>query len=175
MSIFSRWDRFFFESAFLAARQSRDISTQVGAVIVRDKRVLVSGYNGPPKGFPDYYEGLRGEEKNQLTIHAELNAILNANRFGVDIQNSDLYVTLRPCSQCALMVANSGIRNIVYHKEAQDYYEKIIGNTWGWDMTSKILTNTSSITSELGLTGDISVQLPILIRGTRFIPSHQSD
>ena len=110
------WDEYFLGIAMLAAKRSKDPSTQVGACIVSPDNIIIStGYNGMPKGcsddeFPWGREG--AETKYPYVVHAELNAILNAN--GRDLRGSRLYVALFPCNECAKAIIQSGIREIRY-------------------------------------------------------------
>ena len=110
------WDEYFMGVAMLAARRSKDPSTQVGACIVSQDNIIIStGYNGMPKGcsddeFPWDREG--AQTKYPFVVHAELNAILNAN--GRDLRGSRIYVALFPCNECAKAIIQSGIREIFY-------------------------------------------------------------
>ena len=110
------WDEYFMGVAMLAARRSKDPSTQVGACIVSQDNIIIStGYNGMPKGcsddeFPWGREG--AETKYPYVVHAELNAILNAN--GRDLRGSRLYVALFPCNECAKAIIQSGVKEVLY-------------------------------------------------------------
>ena len=110
------WDEYFMGIAMLAAKRSKDHSTQVGACIVSGENIIIStGYNGMPKGcsddeFPWDREG--EENKYPYVVHAELNAILNAN--GRDLRGSRLYVALFPCNECAKAIIQSGVKEVVY-------------------------------------------------------------
>ncbi len=110
------WDEYFMGIAMLAARRSKDPNTQVGACIVsQDKIIISTGYNGMPKGcsddeFPWEREG--EQTKYPYVVHAELNAILNAN--GRDLRGSKLYVALFPCNECAKAIIQSGVQEVVY-------------------------------------------------------------
>ena len=102
--------------ALLAAKRSKDPNTQVGACIVsKDNIILSIGYNGFPCGcsddqFPWEREG--EDTKYPYVVHAELNAILNAN--GRDLRGARLYVALFPCNECAKAIIQSGIKEVVY-------------------------------------------------------------
>ena len=121
------WDEYFMGVAKLAARRSKDPNTQVGACIVSQEDIIIStGYNGMPKGcsddeFPWEREG--EETKYPYVVHAELNAILNAN--GRDLRGSRLYVALFPCNECAKAIIQSGVREVVY---LSDKYKDTMGN-----------------------------------------------
>ena len=116
------WDEYFMGVAKLAACRSKDPSTQVGACIVSEENIIIStGYNGMPKGcsddaFPWEREG--EETKYPYVVHAELNAILNAN--GRDLRNSRVYVALFPCNECAKAIIQSGVKEVVYLSDKYD-------------------------------------------------------
>lgn len=111
------WDEYFMGVAMLSALRSKDPSTKVGACIVNEnKRIVGIGYNGLPCGcsddeFPWERTGGFLDTKYAYVVHAEPNAILNATS---DLTNATLYVTLFPCNECAKLIIQSGIREIVY-------------------------------------------------------------
>ncbi len=135
------WDEYFMGVAMLAARRSKDPNTQVGACIVsRDNIIISTGYNGMPKGcsddeFPWERTGAENETKYPYVVHAELNAILNAN--GRDLRDSRIYVALFPCNECAKAIIQSGIREIVY---LSDKYKDTMGN-----FASKKMLNAAGV------------------------------
>ncbi len=112
------------------ARRSTCLRRQVGAVIVQDKRILTTGYNGPPTGLAHCEEvgcirqqmDVPSGERTELCrgLHAEQNAIIQAALHGVRIAGSDIYITLQPCVLCAKMLINAGIRRIVYDGDYPD-------------------------------------------------------
>lgn len=112
------WDEYFMGVALLAAKRSKDPSTQVGACIVdKDNKILSTGYNGFPYGcsddeFPWERSGDFGDTKYPFVVHAELNAILNAT--GKNLIGAKIYVALFPCNECAKAIIQSGIKEIVY-------------------------------------------------------------
>ena len=112
------WDEYFMGIAMLAARRSKDPNTQVGACIVSDDNIIIStGYNGMPKGcsddiFPWDRDGQQDMTKYPYVVHAELNAILNAN--GRDLRGSRIYVALFPCNECAKAIIQSGVKEVLY-------------------------------------------------------------
>jgi len=118
------WDAYFMEIAKLVACRSTCLRRAVGAVIVKDKRILSTGYNGAPSGIAHCAEtgclrrqlNVPSGERHELCrgIHAEQNAIIQAAYHGVSIQGATLYCTNLPCSICAKMIINAGIRTIVY-------------------------------------------------------------
>ena len=124
------WDEYFMGIAMLAAKRSKDPSTQVGACIVSEENIIIStGYNGMPKGCSDdeFPWERSGEEeietKYPYVVHAELNAILNSN--GRDLRGSRIYVALFPCNECAKAIIQSGIKEVIY---LSDKYTGTMGN-----------------------------------------------
>jgi dCMP deaminase len=116
------WDEYFMNIARVVSSRSTCDRKFVGAVIVRDKTILSTGYNGSIRGMPHCSEvGHMMEEGHCVaTIHAESNAILQAAKNGVAIDDSAIYVTASPCWNCFKQVANSGIRRIVYGEFYRD-------------------------------------------------------
>ena len=110
------WDEYFMGIAMLAARRSKDPNTQVGACIVSPDNIIIStGYNGMPKGCSDDefpWDRTGAETKYPYVVHAELNAILNAN--GRDLRGSRIYVALFPCNECAKAIIQSGVKEVLY-------------------------------------------------------------
>ncbi len=110
------WDEYFMGIALLTAQRSKDPSTRVGACIVSNDNIIMStGYNGMPKGCSDdeFPWGREGEQtKYPYVVHAELNAILNAN--GRDLRGCRIYVDLFPCNECAKAIIQCGIKEIRY-------------------------------------------------------------
>ena len=110
------WDEYFMGIAMLAAKRSKDPNTQVGACIVSQDNIIIStGYNGMPKGCSDDeypWEREGDQTKYPYVVHAELNAVLNAN--GRDLRGSKLYVALFPCNECAKAIIQSGVKEVYY-------------------------------------------------------------
>ena len=116
------WDEYFMGIAILAAKRSKDPNTQVGACIVSPDNIIIStGYNGMPKGCSDDlypWEREGAQTKYPYVVHAELNAILNAN--GRDLRGSRLYVALFPCNECAKAIIQSGVKEVLYLSDKYD-------------------------------------------------------
>ena len=114
------WDEYFVALAKLTAMRSKDPSTQVGACIVsEDNRILSVGYNGAPNGFDDdnfpwNRQGENLETKYPYVCHAEMNAVLNYRGTRKDFENARIYVDLFPCNECAKIIIQSGIKEVVY-------------------------------------------------------------
>ena len=127
------WKKMFVEIAKVVAQRSADPHTQVGAVLVKNNCVIGVGYNGEPKGFHFDFDW-NSPEKYPYVIHAEMNAISNANRNGVDCNGADIYLTLSPCHDCIKLLIQHGIKNVYYLKEYKDI-----------DLTKRIVENTDDI------------------------------
>ena len=116
------WDQYFMNIAQVVASRSTCPRKFVGAVIVRDRTILSTGYNGSIRGMPHCDEVGHAMEDGHCvaTIHAEANSVLQAARNGVRIDGADLYTTASPCWPCFKLVANAGIRRIVYGEFYRD-------------------------------------------------------
>ena len=114
MSHLDKWDMRFISLAKEVATWSKDPTRQVGAVLAKDKTRFAVGYNGFPPGISDTKERLLcNEVKQQLTNHAELNAILNAAKIGFTTGGCRLYCTYHPCNRCATAIISSGVNCVV--------------------------------------------------------------
>jgi dCMP deaminase len=110
----SKWHHRFLAMAQLVSTWSKDPSTAVGAVAVRDRRVLATGFNGLPRGVADLSERLEDRAiKLLMTSHAETNVIGTAAHHGVSLNGATIYVTLWPCSHCAAQLINAGVVQVV--------------------------------------------------------------
>jgi dCMP deaminase len=126
-------DKNFINIATEIASASKCVSKQVGAVIVKDGRILSTGYNGTPAGYInccDYWKGEYTPQHHEWSktyeIHAEMNAIIWAARKGISIEGATIYVTLEPCSECSKNLIASGIKRIVYLKEYEHTHSKVV-------------------------------------------------
>ena len=120
------WDTYFLRIAKLIAERSTCLRRQVGAVIVQNKRILATGYNGAPNGVPHCHElpggclrearKIPSGQRQELCrgLHAEQNAIIQAAEFGVSLKGGELYCTHQPCITCAKMIINAGITRVVF-------------------------------------------------------------
>jgi dCMP deaminase len=115
-----RWHERFIKLAHEVAEWSKDPSTKVGCVLVKNKRLISTGYNGFPKGISDSFDRLMDrEQKYEMTVHAEINAITTAALHGVSTEGAIAYITFNPCSRCAAVLINAGIGSI-YVSTAND-------------------------------------------------------
>ena len=118
------WDEYFMNIAEVVATRSNCSRRQVAAVIVKDHRIISTGYNGTPRGIENCFEGgcprcnseiASGEGLEEcLCCHGEENAIVQAAFHGISVNESILYTTYSPCLLCAKMIINAGIKEVVY-------------------------------------------------------------
>ena len=121
----NKWHERFMHLAQEVSTWSKDPSTQVGCVLVKDRRVVSTGFNGLPRGISDSLDRLTNREiKYEMTVHAEVNAVTTAALHGVSTDGCDAYVTFQPCSRCAAVLINAGVRS-VYVKAVNE-----IPNRW---------------------------------------------
>ena len=123
------WDAYFMEITNLVSQRSTCSRRRVGAVLVKDKRILATGYNGAPSGLPHCLDVGCLREQNNIPsgqrhelcrgLHAEQNVIIQAARDGIPIQGAALYCTTRPCVICAKMIINANIV-VVYYEEGYE-------------------------------------------------------
>jgi len=124
------WEVYFMDITFLVSKRSTCLRRAVGALIVKDKRILSTGYNGAPTGIKHCIEtgclreklNVASGENHELCrgIHAEQNAIIQAAYHGASIKNATLFCTNLPCSICAKMIINAGIKKICYNSGYAD-------------------------------------------------------
>ena len=117
------WDEYFLEVAHLVARRATCLRRSVGAVLVKNKRILATGYNGAPSGQQHCLDigclreklKIPSGERHELcrALHAEQNALIQASLYGVSTEGSTLYATNQPCVICAKMLINAGIKEVV--------------------------------------------------------------
>lgn len=117
------WDEYFMKIAHLVAERSTCLRRKVGAIIVKDKRIISTGYNGAPRGIAHCLDtgclreklGIPSGERQELCrgAHGEQNAIIQAASSGVSMEEATMYCTTAPCSTCAKMIINAGIRRLV--------------------------------------------------------------
>lgn len=131
------WDDYFMELCYVVAKRSTCLRRQVGAVVVREKRILTTGYNGAPAGVESSLEigsclretmGIPSGQRFEICrgSHAEENAIVQGARFGIPVTGSMLYCTTQPCLQCAKMIINAGIVEVIFqhaypHEMTEDF------------------------------------------------------
>lgn len=129
------WDEYFLEMAQLVSKRSTCLRRRVGAVLVRDKKILATGYNGAPSGLGHCLDigclrdrlRIPSGQRHELCrgLHAEQNAVIQASLHGVSARSGTLYVTNHPCIICAKMLINAGIKDIVI---AEGYPDKMAMN-----------------------------------------------
>ncbi|NLB88126.1 MAG: cytidine deaminase [Syntrophomonadaceae bacterium] len=124
------WDEYFLQLARLVASRSTCLRRQVGAVLVKNERIISTGYNGAPKGLKHCLEigclrekeGIPSGQRYELCrgVHAEQNAIINAALYGVATEGAVIYCTNQPCIICARMIINAGITKVVHQGDFND-------------------------------------------------------
>lgn len=114
-----RYDKAYLRMAQTWAELSHCERKKVGALIVRDGRIISDGYNGTPAGFPNCCENQQGETE-WYVLHAEANAILKVARSTNDCSGATLFITLSPCKDCSKLVLQAGIKRVVYMTEYKD-------------------------------------------------------
>lgn len=124
------WDEYFMKLANEVATRTTCLRRAVGAIIVKDRRILATGYNGVPTGLAHCAEtgclrqqlGVPSGQRHEICrgLHAEQNAIVQAARFGTDIDGATIYINTQPCVVCAKMLINSGITEVVYQNPYPD-------------------------------------------------------
>lgn len=151
------WDEYFLKMAMLAAERSTCLRHNVGAVTVKDRKVLTTGYNGAPAHTKDCIElgCLRDELKipsgtqHQIcrAVHAEQNAIIQAAYHGIDLKGATMYCTHTPCIICAKMIVNAGIAKVVtYNDYSDDSFVKLFAEA---DVLFRKLPRPTNVIGEL--------------------------
>ncbi|MEO0098303.1 MAG: dCMP deaminase family protein [candidate division WOR-3 bacterium] len=126
------WDEYFIQIAQMVSERSTCLRRKVGAILVKDKRILATGYNGAPTGLKHCAEtgclrerlGLKPGERIELCrgLHGEQNALLQAAAFGIDVSGATLYSTHQPCITCVKMLINARIKRICF---LEPYYDQL--------------------------------------------------
>ena len=130
------WDQYFMNIAAVVSSRSTCQRKFVGSVIVRDKTILSTGYNGSIRGMPHCDEAGHDMEGGHCvgTIHAEANAIIQAAKNGVRIEGSEIYTTASPCWSCFKLIANSGIKRIYFGEFYRDEKSIRVANQLGIEL-----------------------------------------
>lgn len=151
------WEQYFMAICRLSAMRSKDPYRQVGACIVsNDNRILSIGYNGAPNGFEDENFPWNKEGENLYTkhfyvCHAEMNAILNFRGNKKDLENAKIYVDLFPCNECAKLIIQSGIKEVIYLFDKNPSKEET--------MASKMLFGTCGVAYKQMKLRDIEIKM----------------
>jgi dCMP deaminase len=145
------WNQYFMEMATVVAKRSTCLRRQVGAVLVKDRRILASGYNGAPTGMAHCAEtGCLRQKQNVPSgqqheicrgLHAEQNAIIQAALHGISTYNSVMYVTHQPCVICAKMMINAGIKSVIMNDAYPDVLAESMLREAGIELS--IMTNSN--------------------------------
>ena len=137
------WDEYFMDFAILAAARSGCLSRQVGCVIVKDNRVIATGYNAAPEGVTECINNGFCLRQNCpsgtnleicFAVHAEQNALAQCAKYGISCDGATLYVTTQPCTRCMKMIINSGIKEIVFIEAYSDELSVMLAKASGIDI-----------------------------------------
>lgn len=138
------WDSYFMQMAKVVAGRSTCLRRQVGAVVVKDKQILCTGYNGSPSGLLHCDEvgclrqslDVPSGERHEIcrAVHAEQNALIQAAKHGVALEGADIYVTVQPCVLCIKMIINTGIRRVIYTYSYPDEFALEIAEEAGLEL-----------------------------------------
>ena len=132
LTLSNKWDKRFLDIAKSVSTWSKDPSRKIGAIAVRNRKILSTGYNGFPKGIEDTEERYNNRElKYQYVVHAEMNCIYNAAENGISLRDSTLYIYGLPvCGDCALGIIQAGVSRVVALSEGTpDRWIEAIGKT----------------------------------------------
>jgi dCMP deaminase len=113
---------YFMSLAEMTAKRGTCDRALVGAVVVKNSRIIATGYNGSPEGMPhcDEVGHLMINNHCVRTVHAEQNAIIQAAKLGISIDGADIYITHKPCHHCSKILINAGIKKVYYRKDYDD-------------------------------------------------------
>lgn len=143
------WDEYFLNLAHVVKKRSNCLRMSVGVVVVKNRHIIATGYNGTPAGITNCNEGgckrclqrekniLKENERKDLCIcvHAEQNALLQSAYHGVSTKGATMYLTTAPCLQCAKHIINAGISNVVYEEDHQDNFGTVLLKSAGLSTT----------------------------------------
>ena len=141
------WNEWFLQGVYWVASKSKDPKTKIGAIIVKDKRIISTGYNGIPIGVNDEDETRHSRpEKYKWYEHGERNAIYAAAKYGIDTNGSILYTNALPCADCARGIIQSGIKEVYVHKQFNDMCELAQREQWkGHDNVTFTMFNEAGV------------------------------
>lgn len=125
------WNQWFLQGVYWIASKSKDPKTKIGAIIVKENRIISTGYNGIPHGVNDNISWRHERpEKYKWFEHGERNAIYSAAKYGISTENAVLYTNAMPCADCARGVIQAGIKQVYVHKQFTDLTESIVRDQW---------------------------------------------
>ncbi len=128
------WEQYFMDIAELVSSRSTCVRRQIGAVLIRDKQIISTGYNGAPKGIGHCGDqgclrtelGIPSGERHEICrgVHAEQNAIIQAALHGINTEGTSLFCTHQPCTLCAKLIINAGVRKVLFQGDYPDTLAK---------------------------------------------------
>jgi dCMP deaminase len=134
------WDEVFMRGVYLIATKSKDKSTKFGACVVLDNSPILWGFNGIPRKVKDLTERMERPIKYKYTAHAERNACYQGTKMGISAEGATLYTQGIPCCDCSIAVIQSGIKEIVIHKQWSELEEDMLKNRDQWKGGNEIST-----------------------------------
>lgn len=137
------WDEYFMNFALMASTRSGCLSRQVGCVIIKDNRIIATGYNAAPVGVEECTD--RGyclrencpsgtNLERCFAVHAEQNALAQCAKYGISCEGATMYVTTQPCTRCLKMIINAGIKTIIYYRPYEDELSLYLAKESGIDI-----------------------------------------
>lgn len=141
------WHDWFLQGVYWVASKSKDPKTKIGAIIVKDRRIISTGYNGIPIGVNDSIENRHQRpDKYKWYEHGERNAIYAAAKYGIITEGATLYTNALPCADCARGIIQSGIKEVFIHKQFNELCDNAQREHWkGHDHTTFSMFNESNI------------------------------
>jgi len=141
------WDVWFLQLVYLVASKSKDPRTKIGAIIVRDNRIISTGYNGLPHGVDDTILARHERPEKYLWYeHGERNSLFNAAKYGINTENASLYTNAMPCADCARGIIQAGIKQIYVHKQFTLLTDSIVRDKWiGHRIATTSMLNEASV------------------------------
>lgn len=141
------WNVWFMQGVYWVASKSKDPKTKIGALIVKDKRIISTGYNGIPIGVNDDNKNRHQRpEKYKWYEHGERNALYAAAKYGIDTNDATLYTNALPCADCARGIIQSGIKNVYIHQQFNDLCNATQREQWkGHDNVTFMMLNEADV------------------------------
>lgn len=141
------WNHWFLQGVYWVASKSKDPKTKIGAIIVKDRHIVSTGYNGLPIGVNDAIEARsQRPDKYKWSEHGERNAIYAASKFGISTEGATLYTNCLPCADCARGIIQSGIANVYVHHQFSEICNSVQREQWkGHDTVTFDMFNEANI------------------------------
>ncbi len=140
------WNEYFMRGVYWVASKSPDLKTHIGAIIVKDNRIISTGYNGLATKILHKQERLERPQKYLWTVHAEENSIVTSARFGISTKECKIFTNALPCVFCCKSICQSGIKEVILHKQFHSLHEVAKRKEWlEHDEISKIMFQEADV------------------------------